>query len=250
MTAVAPGIRWRDTLIVIAALLVIWEFLYLWVGETGISAPLETFAYIGTMAGDPDFWNHARITVVGFLLALFWAVAVGLPLGLWLGFHKLSGEVFTPLLVSFAAIPKITLYPIILLMFGLGMEAKVFFGAIHGVTPMAIFTMGAVSNIRPVLVKVGRVHNLSHLEIARTVLIPAALPEIFSGLRIAFSLTLIGTILGEMFAAQHGLGYLLMTSIGVHNVKLIMVLTLILSLFAAFFSFILLHFDRRLRARL
>ena len=72
------------------------------------------------------------------------------------------------------------------------------------------------------------------------------MPEIFTGFRVGFALTLIGTLLGEMFAAQRGLGYLLMTSIGLHNVDLIMAVTLLLVVFAASVSTILLVIDRRL----
>lgn len=241
--------NWRDTGLVIVALIVLWQLLYMRVGDVGLSSPLQTVAYIGHLTQDPDFWRHVRVTLGGFAMALGFAVAVGLPLGLLLGFHKLAGEVFQPVLVSFASIPKITLYPVILLMFGVGTEAKVFFGAIHGITPIAIFTMGAVLAVRPVLLKVGRVHGMTPLQTVGEIVLPAALPEIFSGMRIGFSLTLIGTILGEMFAAQSGLGYLLMTSIGLHNMPQIMSLTLILSTFAALFSFLLLYFDRRLRAR-
>ena len=79
-----------------------------------------------------------------------------------------------------------------------------------------------------------------------TILFPAALPEIVTGFRVGFSLTLIGTLLGEMFAAQRGLGYLLMTAIGLHNVDLIMAVTLLLVLFAASVSTVLLAIDRRL----
>ena len=65
-------------------------------------------------------------------------------------------------------------------------------------------------------------------------------------MRVGFSLTLIGTLLGEMFAAQRGLGYLLMNAIGLHNVDLIMAVTLLLVVFAATVSSILLVIDRRL----
>ncbi len=67
----------------------------------------------------------------------------------------------------------------------------------------------------------------------RSILFPAAVPEIFTGLRVGFSLTLIGTVLGEMFAAQHGLGYLLMNAIGLYNVDVIMSVTFLLVVFAA-----------------
>jgi NitT/TauT family transport system permease protein len=81
------------------------------------------------------------------------------------------------------------------------------------------------------------------------IIFPAALPEIFAGLRIGFSLTLIGTLLGEMFASQRGLGFLLMSAIGLHNVDLIMALTLLLSLFAGAASVVLLALNQRLYAR-
>jgi NitT/TauT family transport system permease protein len=73
------------------------------------------------------------------------------------------------------------------------------------------------------------------------------LPDIFSGIRIGFSLTLIGTILGEMFGSQRGLGYLLMTAIGLQNIQVIMSVTLLLVLVAATVNTVLLEQDRRLR---
>ena len=80
-------------------------------------------------------------------------------------------------------------------------------------------------------------------------LLPAALPEIFTGIRIGFSLTLIGTLLGEMFGSQRGLGYLLMTAIGLQNVQLIMAVTLLIVLFAASVSTLLIVIDHKLHRR-
>ena len=78
------------------------------------------------------------------------------------------------------------------------------------------------------------------------IIMPAALPEIFTGLRVGFSLTMIGTVLGEMFASQRGLGYMLMNAIGLHNVDVIMSITLMLVVFAASVSSLLLAIDRRM----
>ena len=151
------------------------------------------------------------------------------------------------MLVALYSIPKITLYPIVLLAFGIGMPAKVAFGAIHGIVPVAIFTLGAVRSLNPVYAKAARVMRLPPTQIARRVLLPAAIPEIFTGIRIGFSLTLIGTLLGEMFASQRGLGYLLIQAIGLHNVKVIMAVTLLLVIVAVAASAALLALDRRLR---
>ncbi|NTI78531.1 ABC transporter permease [Rhizobium rhizogenes] len=236
--------------VLLLLLLAFWQCLYWSIGDFALRTPLQTFEFTANYITTEYFWKHFVASVQTFGSALFFAVTIGLALGFWLGLHRLSGEVLTPILVSVASVPKITLYPIFLLVFGLGMSAKVAFGAIHGITVIAIVTIGAVSNIRPVFLKVGKTLKLSNIEIVRTILLPAALPEIFSGLRIGFSLTLIGTLLGEMFAAKEGLGFILMSSIGLHDVDVMMALTLILVAIAAAFSIALLQIDRTLRSRL
>ena len=72
-----------------------------------------------------------------------------------LGAHRLSGEVTEPILTALYSIPKITLYPVILLLFGLGISAKIAFGVIHGIIPVILFTMNAVRNIRARLSALG-----------------------------------------------------------------------------------------------
>src|SRR4029077_4430289 len=133
--------------------------------------------------------------------------------------------------VSIYAVPKLTLYPILLLAFGLGLAAKVAFGVIHGVVPIILFTLAAVRNTKPILIKTGRVMKLSRSQMVRWILFPAAIPEIFTGLRVGFALTLIGSLLAEMFASQRGLGYLLMTGIGLHNLPQVMSVTFIIIIF-------------------
>jgi NitT/TauT family transport system permease protein len=235
--------------LVLIGLLVVWEALFLYAGEEALRGPIETLRDTSRLLTTSLFWSHFSETARAFALALTLAVCGGISLGVWLGFHRLSGELFVPMLIGFASIPKVVLYPLVLLAFGLGFPAKVAFGAMFGVPPIALSTIGAVANIRPVLIKLGRVLGLNSLSMARIVVVPAVLPEIMTGLRLGFSVTLIGTILGEMFAARRGLGYLLMTAIGLHDVALIMSLTSVLTILAICASAVLLTVDRRLRRR-
>jgi NitT/TauT family transport system permease protein len=235
-----------DALILVAGLAIAWELLYLYAGEIALRSPWETIVFTRRLVATDSFWMHLSESLRAFGTALAIAVAVGLAIGFWLGFSRLAGEVFEPMLVALYSIPKITLYPIVLLAFGLGMPAKIAFGAIHGIIPIALFTINAVRNIKPILIKTARVLRLSRRELIGSVLFPAAAPEIFTGFRLGFSLTLIGTLLGEMFAAQRGLGYLLMTAIGLHNVDVIMAVTFLLVVAAAAVSAALLAIDRRL----
>ena len=233
----------------IAGLLIAWQILFQIAGENAMEPPLETARDLLRLLWTATFWGHIAETARAFALALAFSVVFGLGVGFVLGVHRFSREVGEPILVAFYSVPKITLYPIVLLAFGLGMPAKVAFGALHGIVPIAIFTMSAVGTVRPVLLKTGRVLRLGPWDTVRKVLFPAALPEIFTGLRVGFSLTLIGTLLGEMFGAQRGLGFLLMNAIGLQNVQLIMAVTLLLVLFAASVSTLLVVIDRRLHRR-
>jgi NitT/TauT family transport system permease protein len=233
--------------ILIACVLAAWQALFWFAGSSALTSPLDTIAYLGELLSSPRFYPHLIETAQAFAVALGIAISAGILIGFTLGLYRFAADVGEPVLVALYSIPKLTLYPIVLLAFGIGMPAKIAFGAIHGIMPIAIFALGAVRGLNPVYLKAARVMRLAPARIAATVLLPAAIPEIFTGIRIGFSLTLIGTLLGEMFASQRGLGFLLIQAIGLHNIRLIMALTLLLVVIAVTASALLLAVDRRLR---
>jgi NitT/TauT family transport system permease protein len=244
--------RWhglRNAALLVAVLLALWEGLFLWFGDAALASPAATLRYTAKLVASESFGGHLFDTMRAFAIAFALSVAIGLAVGFWLGFDRLSADALEPMVVAVYAIPKLTLYPILLLAFGLGLSAKVAFGVIHGVIPIILFTLSAVRNTKPILVKTGRVMKLTRSQMVRWILFPAAVPEIFTGLRIGFALTLIGSLLAEMFASQRGLGYLLMNGIGLHNVEQIMAVTLIIVVFAGAVSSFLLYVDRRLHRR-
>jgi NitT/TauT family transport system permease protein len=238
-----------NALVLVAALLAIWQALYWWAGEAALASPMATFRYTAQLVTSENFASHLLDTLRAFAIAFALSTALGLLVGFWLGFDRLSADTLEPMIVAVYAVPKLTLYPILLLAFGLGLSAKIAFGVLHGVIPVILFTLAAVRSTKPILIKTGRVLKLTRLQTVRWILFPAAIPEIFTGLRIGFALTLIGCLLAEMFASQRGLGYLLMNGIGLHNVELVMSVTLLIVGFAAAISVLLLQIDRRLHRR-
>ena len=236
-------------MVLIAALVLLWQALYWWAGEVALASPLATLRYTAKLIATESFDAHLLDTLRAFAIAYALSVVIGLAVGFWLGFDRLSGDALEPMIVAVYAIPKLTLYPILLLAFGLTLSAKVAFGVLHGVIPIILFTLAAVHSTKPILIKTGRVLKLTRFQMVRWILFPAAIPEIFTGLRVGFALTLIGSLLAEMFASQRGLGYLLMNGIGLHNVELIMAVTLIIVIFAAAVSTLLLYVDHRLHRR-
>ncbi len=238
-----------DKLWLLAALLVGWHVLALVVGSEVLTTPLATVQRLGELMAEPSFASHARETGTAFVMALLIAWAGGLGLGVLLGAHRLSGEVAEPLLVGLYSIPKITLYPVVLLLFGLGMSAKVAFGTLHGIIPVILFTMNAVRSIPQVYLRAGRAMRLTPLQMFSGVLVPASLPEIVTGLRLGFSLTLLGTLIGEMFASQRGIGYLLIKAMESNHSDVIIALALLLVVLATAASAVLLALERRVHGR-
>jgi NitT/TauT family transport system permease protein len=240
--------RTFDTILLIIFGLVAWELIYLAV-PYALTSPGGTAVKAWSMLNSATFWPHALETGKAFLYALGLAIGGGLAIGLGLGLNRTSSDVAEPILVSIYSLPKVTLYPLILLIFGLGVPAKIAFGTLHGIIPIAIFAMNAVRNLAPVHRKTAKVMRLTKMQTVLTLFIPGALPEIVSGLRIGFSLTLLGVLIGEMFASQRGLGYLIMNAIGLHDVPAIMAIIAMLGIFAVTASGLMLWLDRRLHHR-
>ncbi|VFR46003.1 Hydroxymethylpyrimidine ABC transporter, transmembrane component [plant metagenome] len=239
--------RTLDAALLLAGILFGWTALGAWWGADILPSPWATVQTLFEIMAAPDFARNAWETLRAFLFALAIAFVVGVTLGMLLGAHRLAGDVFEPVLMALYSIPKISLYPVILLAFGLGLPAKVAFGVIHGVVPVAIFTIGAVRNIPRTYFRTAGMLRMSPWRLGWRVLMPAALPEIVAGLRIGFSLTLLGTLIGEMFASQYGLGQMLMHAIDRNQADHIMALSLLLFTFAVAASLVLLALDKRLR---
>jgi NitT/TauT family transport system permease protein len=160
----------RNTVILIVGILIVWEFAYLIVGEVALRSPWETIAFLGKLMQTDIFWIHLVDTLEAFGIALAIAIVLGLLIGFALALHRLSGDAMEPMLVALYSVPKITLYPIILLAFGIGISAKIAFGAIHGIIPVALFTLNAVRTIKPILIKTGHVLKLSPATMVHSIL--------------------------------------------------------------------------------
>lgn len=242
--------RLIDTLLIVLALLLIWQALHHLVGETALPAPLPTLSYLVELVPTSRFGENAAATAAAFAFALVLAYGIGLAVGVWMGAHRLSGAVGEPILVALYSLPKITLYPVILLIFGLGISGKVAFGALHGILPVALLTMAAIRNISPVYLKSARTLKLSTWQTILTVLFPATIPEVLAGLRIGFTVTLLGVLLGEMFASKQGLGFLIINAMSLLQTKEMMTIAILLFAFAAAANALLLWMEHHLHRRI
>jgi NitT/TauT family transport system permease protein len=240
-------IRAFDAIVLVLLMLALWQAIGSWTGGVAVSPPLQTLVYLSALLRTWMFWDHAGATLAAFMLAFALSALIGLALGLIFGVRRFAGEVAEPILAGFYTIPKVTLYPVVLLVFGLGMSAKVAFGVMHGLVPVTLFTLGAVRNLSPVLIRTAKVLRLSPGRTMRWILLPACLPDIVSGLRIGFSLSLLGVLIGEMFSSQRGLGFLLVSGMAQNNVPLSTAIVTVIIAMAIAANTLMLRLGRRTR---
>lgn len=232
------------SLVLVAA----WQGLSASIGIRTLPAPLQTAMRISAAFGQPSFLRDLAATGQAYAIALALAMSGGVALGLLSGGWRAFGETVEPAMQVLVAIPKVTLYPVILLLFGLGDTAKIAFGVLHGLPTVTIMTAGAIHALKPIYRKAARTMRLTPRNYALHILLPAVAPEILASFRICFGLTLLGVLVGEMFASTRGLGHLLMASMGVDDMPTVMAIIVLLFLFAGAGSWGLLAAIERFKA--
>ena len=200
--------RMADVALVCLALVIFWQGLSWLVGASTLPSPLQTAQRLVALTQQPRFLRDLAATSQAYGISLALAMAGGLTLGVLCGGWRAISEQIEPALLVLIATPKVMFYPIILLFFGLGDAAKIFFGLLHGLPPVVIMTANALRTLRPIYRKTARTLRLSNRAYALHVLVPAVFPEIVASFRVCFALTLLGVLVGEMFASTRGIGSL------------------------------------------
>ena len=173
-----------DPLILLVTVLALWQAGHHAAGDVALASPLATAQRLATLAARPAFWADIGSTAWTFAASAALSVVFGVLLGCTLGLSRLLGQVVEPVLTSLYALPKVTLYPVVLLLFGLGASAKIAMGVMHGLIPVGLVTMNAVLQIRPVHLRAARAMRLTRGQLLRTVVLPAILPDVLGGIRI------------------------------------------------------------------
>lgn len=254
MTAAAPA-RGRSygwlgyPVLVPVVVVIVWQLASLVVSANALATPAQTWSAF--VAGMSDGWltDNLVVTMQVVVEAFLLAAVLGLAVGTWLGMSRFAGDVFAAPLVWVYSLPKVTIFPVFLLVLGLGASSRVAFGAFHGFFPLAIIVIGGIRAVPEVYLKAARSLNLSRWETALRVIAPATAPSVLSGLRFCFSLCFLGVVLAEMFGAQEGAGYELVRRINLHDLPEIFAIALSLMLIALVVNFAMIAVESRFARR-
>jgi NitT/TauT family transport system permease protein len=135
-------------------------------------------------------------------------VAIGIPLSLLIFYSRAFEKAVYPLLVALQTIPKVALAPILVLYLGYGWAPKITLAFLIALFPIVISTVVGLQSLDKNLVNLVRSMGANEMQTFFKVRLPAALPNIFGGFKVAISLSVIGAVIGEYVAAERGLGYL------------------------------------------
>ena len=173
------------------------------------SSPAEIVTAAIAEVQVPRFWEDVRYSLsevtIGFVASLVLAV----PLGLAIGWYRRLSYTFDPWLNFFNAIPRPALIPLVVLWVGLGIEMKIIIVFLGGFFSILLPTVEGVRTVEPQLLDVARSFRASSRRLFTSLVIPATVPFIATGVRLALGRLLIGVIVAELYAQTQGLGVMI-----------------------------------------
>jgi NitT/TauT family transport system permease protein len=153
-------------------------------------------------------WEHMWFSLTNFAVGFVVSVALGVVIGIPMGWYKNVSKTFDPLLSGVYATPLIALLPLIIMMFGLGAISKIIMTVLAAVFPILINTMTGIANTDHRLITMARAFGARDSTIFLKVSVPGSLPYIVAGMRVALGRALVYIVVAEQYGAATGLGYL------------------------------------------
>jgi ABC-type nitrate/sulfonate/bicarbonate transport system permease component len=176
------------------------------VSKLFLPSPSDVIASFGDLVADGELAQDLAVSGQEFFIGYISAAIAGIVFGLLLGWYPRVRYAFDPFVNFLYATPRIVLLPLFIIWFGIGVESKIaviFLGAFFAIL---INTTAGVRNLDAHLIRVAHSFGANDLTIFRTIALPGSVPFILTGLRLGIGHALIGVVVGELVAAQHGIG--------------------------------------------
>jgi NitT/TauT family transport system permease protein len=237
--------RWRRTIVeqqgfligavAVLAFMLFWE----WAGTSGVVNPMFTSApsrivktadklffdggigamfaalFAGNLAGAwavvqkgsiwKDIWVSSQEVAWGYMLAL----AVGIPLGLMMGWFRRLNYILSPFVSALYATPSVALIALYIIWFGIGMNSKIAVIFMSSIFYPLIYARAGVSTVDANILKCAKSFGANDFQLLRTVVLPSSVPYLMAGARLGLGRGLVGMVVGELYAATAGVGYLI-----------------------------------------
>ncbi len=173
------------------------------------SSPIQIIQTGIGMFEDGTIFNDIRVSAIEFFWGYALSIAVGVPLGILMGWYNRVNAVLEPFVSALYASPRIALLPLVVIWFGIGLGSKIAIIFLGAVFPILINMVTGVRTVDRDFVKVARSFGASDWQLFITVVFPSTVPMLLAGLRLGLGHALVGIVVGEMYAATAGVGFMI-----------------------------------------
>ena len=200
--------------------LLLWEFMggalsvynpipILRINPMFMSAPSLIFKAAVGLFSSGEIYNDLKISGIEFFGGYILSVVVAIPFGILTGWYKRASYVFDPFVNAMNATPRVALLPLVIIWLGIGIPSKVGIIFLGAVFPMLINARDGVKTTPLNLINAARSFGASEWQVFKSVVFPSTLPFLLTGLRIAVGRALVGVLVGELYAATAGIGFMI-----------------------------------------
>jgi sulfonate transport system permease protein len=217
LIASTPGLI-VTRLAILGAFLGAWEYASgTYISKFWLSSPSRIAEMLWQWVSTGSLWPHLEATMLAMSIGYVIGVAGGVSLGILLGFMPKVQRILMPYVSGLYALPKIALAPLFVILLGIDIPSKIALVAITVVFLLLYNTLDGIRDVDRDLVQTLRIMGATRREIVFKVLMPATLPWIFTGMRIAVRYAFTAAVMGELIAANKGVGYLIEANAGLYN---------------------------------
>jgi NitT/TauT family transport system permease protein len=196
----------------VALFLVLWELVgntFQLINPMFMSAPSLIWKAAAQLFGSGEIWNDLRVSGTELLGGYLLAVFVAIPFGIMTGWYKRMSSIFDPFINAMNATPRVALLPLVIIWLGIGILSKVGIIFLGAVFPMLINTRDGVKTTPLSLLNAARSFGASEWMVFKTVVLPSTVPFILTGLRLGVGRAIVGVMVGELYAATAGIGFMI-----------------------------------------
>jgi ABC-type nitrate/sulfonate/bicarbonate transport system permease component len=236
--------RWAVTVASITVLLILWEIFGRDINPIFGSYPSAIFAAFLTLLHNGKLGTALGQSIQPFLVGYGAAIVIGVPLGLVIGRFWVAEAALGILVTGGYAMPLVALVPLLVLWFGLGFEVKAAVIFLMSVFPICINTWLGVKSVPKTLIDVGKSLVAPNSVILRRIVLPATLPYIMAGIKLAVGRAVVGMVIAEFFTSISGLGAIIINSANNFDTATMFVPIIVLMVLAVGLNALLGWFER------
>jgi ABC-type nitrate/sulfonate/bicarbonate transport system permease component len=198
--------------VAIGIFLIIWELVgnvFQWINPMFMSAPSLIWKAGVQLFSSGEIFNDLYISGTELFWGYFLSAAVAIPFGIMIGWYKKASYIFDPFVNAMNATPRVALLPLVIIWLGIGILSKIGIIFLGAVFPMLINTRDGVKTTPVHLLTAARSFGASEWLVFKTVVLPSTVPFILTGLRLGLGRAIVGVMVGELYAATAGIGFMI-----------------------------------------